>query len=276
MIKSTYLSAVVFMLWSPLGISGTIIKIQNNNELTTVLTDGQRAKMTMAGDEYVIVDYKSQQMNVVNPQKQEVMVMDTSVMPKTGNAPTVHTELKQKGAGSNVAGYGTQKFEYYANGKLCGVVYGSKKAYQVKGIKELFNAMKAMVERQQAVLGGFAGMMDACTLADMKMSDHVSSVGVPMRTEKKGRIEMEIRSIQLDANVPAATFSIPASYRKVSMQDQMNAMDEGAKNIRKQVQQHQPQMQQMMQQMQQSGQLTPEMMEQMRRAQEMMQQYQQQ
>ena len=109
----------------------------------------------------------------------------------------------------------------------------------------------------------------------MKMSEHVAKIGVPMRTEKQGRVEMQIKSIQLNANVPASTFVIPASYKRISMQGQMNAMSDEVKRAKQQMQQQQPQMQQMMQQMQQSGQLTPEMMEQMKRAQEMMKQYQQ-
>ena len=272
--KRLCFSALALLLCSSVAVGGTILEIKNKNEVTTVLTDGQQARMTMGGDEYAIVDYKTRIVRMVNPQKQEVLLLSPNTMPAGASGPRINTRVNQKGAGITVVGYKTQKFEYSANGKSCGVIYGSKDAFQAKGIKELFNAMKTMIERQQAILGGLAGMLDVCTLADMKISDHVNSIGVPMRMEKNGQVEMEIKSIKLNADIAANTFKIPASYRTMTVQEQMNAM-KYAPAMQQKMQQQQPPMHEMMQQMQQSGQLSPEIMQQMRQAQEMMQQYQQ-
>ncbi len=100
------------------------------------------------------------------------------------------------------------------------------------------------------------------------VSEHVNTIGVPMRTEKNGRVDSEVKSIQLNVELAADTFVIPASYKTVTMEQQMREMKQA-------MQKHQPQMQQMMQQMQQSGRMSPEMMEQMRRMQDMMQPRQQ-
>jgi len=271
MIKAIQLMGILFLFSSPAIQAGTIIEIKSDNEMTTVLTDGKQARMNMAGSEYVLIDYKKQDIKVVSKQKQEVMLLDTDGMPTGNTAPVVRTSINKMGTGSVIAGYKTQKFSYTANGETCGVIHGSKAAYQVNGVKELFIAMKAMMEKEMAVMGGYAGMADACTLADMQVSDHVNTIGVPMRTEKNGIIDSEIMHIKTDVALPADTFIVPASYKTVSMQDKMKSM---SKEMQK-MQQSQPQMQEMMRQMQQSGQLTPEMMEQMRRTQEMMQQYQQ-
>lgn len=259
---------LLLMLSSAVSQAATVIEVQSNSDLTTVVTNGQLARMNMSGNEYVIVDYRKQTVKVVSPQKQQVMLLGADETATGNNGPQVHTSIKNLGAGIVVAGYPTQKYAYSANGKPCGVIYGSRDVYQQQGIKELFQAMKTMMENQRAVLGGLAGMIDDCTLADMKVSDHVKTVGVPMRTEKNGRVETEIKSIKQGVTLPADTFVIPASYKTLTMQDQINA---ASKSMAK----HQPQMQQMMRQMQQSGQMTPEMMEQMRRSQEMMRQYQQ-
>jgi hypothetical protein len=275
MIKPIRLFAISFIFCSPALQAGTIIQIQNKNELSTVLTDGTQVRMNAGESEYIIIDYKSHRVKVVSPQKQEVMLLDTDGMAAGNNAPVVRTSINKIGAGGAIAGYKTQKFSYTANGKPCGIIYGSRDAYQVKGIKELFSAMKSMVEKQQAVLGGFAGMVDDCTLADMKLSDQVNTIGVPMRTVKNGRVETEIKSIKVNVTLPADTFVIPASYKAVTMQEQMNEVSKDMSTMQQQMQQYQPQMQQMMRQMQESGQLSPEALEQMRRAQEMMKQYQQ-
>ncbi len=220
MIKSIQLTAVLCLLSSSIAVAGTIIDIQNKNQLTTVLTDGQQARVNMGEGEFVLVDHSSQQLMMVNPHKQEIMLFDGQQIPAGNNGPRVRTAVKLIGAGINIAGYQTNKYEYFANGKFCGVIYGSKTAYQVQGVKALFSAMRMLMDRQQAILGGLANMLDVCTLADMKLSDHVATIGVPMRSEKNGEVETEIKNIQVGVEIPSYIFAIPASYRIVTMPGQ--------------------------------------------------------
>ena len=217
MIKSIQFTAVLCLLGSSMTMAGTIIDIQNKNQLTTVLTDGQHARVNMGEGEFVLVDHRSQQLMMVNPHKHEIMLFDGKQILASNNGPMVRTAVKLIGAGINIAGYKTNKYEYSANGKFCGVIYGSKTAYQVQGVKKLFSAMKMLMDRQQAILGGLAGMLDVCTLADMKLSDHVATIGVPMRSEKNGYVETEIKNIKLNAEMPANVFVIPTSYRVTTM-----------------------------------------------------------
>ncbi len=282
MIKLIKIFGVITLLVSTnTALAGTVIRIQNNGDMTTVMTDGKLARLSMSGDEneYIIIDYRKQTVNVVSPQKHQVMQLNAGQMAAGAQGPQVRTAMKELGSGVKVAGYPTRKYSFSANGKSCGVIYGSREVYQKEGIKELFQAMRTMMERQRAILGGLAGMVDDCTLADMKISDHVKAVGVPMRSERDGRVETEIKSIKYGVTLPADTFVIPASYKVLTMQQQINAAKKNMMNAQQRTRQHNtqpPQMQDMMRQLQQSGQLTPEMMQQMRRSQGMMQQYQQQ
>ena len=282
MIKTIQFLLITLFLSSSV-LAGTVIEIQNNNEDMSIMTDGQRVRMNMSGADYVIVDYKNKNVSVVDPQKQQVMQLNVDEVAKGNSAPLVRTSVKRLSSGQMIAGYKTQKYSYTANGKSCGVIYGSADAYQVRDIKALLGAMKTMLEKQRAALGGFAAFVDDCTLADLQVVDHVNTIGMPMRTEKNGRVESEVKSINVDVALPANTFVIPANYRNVTMQDEMKAATKDIVNAQQQIQQRgyygqqgqQPQVQQMARQMQQSGQMTPEMMEQMRRSQEMMRQYQQ-
>ena len=282
MIKTIQFLLITLFLSSSV-LAGTVIEIQNNNEDMSIMTDGQRVRMNMSGADYVIVDYKNKNVSVVDPQKQQVMQLNVDEVAKGNSAPLVRTSVKRLSSGQMIAGYKTQKYSYTANGKSCGVIYGSADAYQVRDIKALLGAMKTMLEKQRAALGGFAAFVDDCTLADLQVVEHVNTIGMPMRTEKNGRVESEVKSINVDVELPANTFVIPANYRNVTMQDEMKAATKDIVNAQQQIQQRgyygqqgqQPQVQQMARQMQQSGQMTPEMMEQMRRSQEMMRQYQQ-
>lgn len=223
MIKPIQLLVLLFLLCSPV-MAGTIIEIQNNNELTTLITDGQKVRMNMSESEYVIVDFSNHGVKVINPQKQQVTFLNTNYMTAGKNAAAVQISINKLGFGQEIAGYKTQKFSYQANGKPCGIIYGSKDAYQAKGIKELLAALTTMMEQQRAALGGFASLVDVCTLADMQLIDHVNTVGVPMRTEKNGSVELEIKSIKADVTLADDTFVIPASYKVLGAKQQMKAV----------------------------------------------------
>lgn len=272
MIRPIRLFTIMF-LFSSSVMAGTIVEILDEDELTTVMIEGKQARINVSAEEYVIVDHVNNSVRFVNPQERQVMLLNASDIPGSSNASVVNTSINALGGGLSIAGYNTQKFSYSANGRSCGTIYGSKDAYQAKGIKELFAALKTMMEKQRAIMGGFANMVDACTLADMNVSDHVNTIGVPMRTERDGRIRSEVKSIKVDVNLPADAFVIPATYKTVTMHGQMKSMSGDAARAQKKMQQYEPQMQDMMKQMQQSGQISPEMMEQMRQAQEMMRQY---
>lgn len=275
MTKPMQLIAIVLFLMSSTAVmAGTVIELQNNNELNTVLTDGNQARMNMGGSDYMIVDYKSHSVSVVSPQKQQVMLLDTGSAAAMNKTPLVRTAVKNLGTGQAVAGYNTQKYGFTANGKSCGLIYGSKDAYQAHGIKELLAAMRTMMQKQRDMLGAFASLVDDCTLADMSITDHVNTIGVPMRTERNGKVETEVKSIRTDVALPADVFHIPPSYKSVNMLGQVQAASKDM-GRQQQAQQHLPQTQQMAQHMHQSGQLPPQAMERMRRTQQMRQQYQQ-
>lgn len=294
LITSNKLSQITgaFLVFCSFSVmAGTILEVNSAGERTTMLTDGKLARLNMASQEYVIIDYRKELVKVVDTQNRQVMVLDLrAAANKAPPGNKVIVSLKNLGAAQNVAGYATNKFEYMANGRSCGVLFASKRAYQEKGIKDLMSAMQTMLKKQQSVLGGFAGFVDDCTLADMELTGQVGTIGLPMRSLKNGIVENEIKSIKVDVALPADTFSIPAGFKSITLQDKIKQASKGLSNTppehagmppsarqqgMPQAAQMQPQIQEMMRQMQQSGQLTPEMMEQMRRSQQMMQQYQQ-
>jgi hypothetical protein len=262
---------VLLLLSSPLLQAATVIEVQRNNDLNTVVTDGKFARMNMSASEYVIVDYMKQTVKVVNTQKQQIMMLDAAELASTNNGPLVRTSIQRLGEGIKVAGYPTQKYSYSANGKTCGLIYGSMDVYQKQGIKELFQALKVMMDKQRAVLGGLVSMVDDCTLADMRLSDHVKKVGAPMRTDKNGRVQTEIKSIKYGVNLPADTFVIPASYKAITLQDKISSASTVSSGDSHRSAQHNlqgpAQAQPMMRQM------SPQMMEQLRRNQGNMRQY---
>jgi len=275
MINSIRIMSAILLLNTSVVMAGTIVTMKSGNDFSEIITDGKKARMGMGDGGYVIVDYKTHSVKAVDPKRKQVMLLAADDIPKGGQAPKVQVSINDLGSGPSVAGYKTRKFSYKVNGKSCGIIYGSKEAYKLQGIKELFNAMQTMAQRQQAMMGGYASMVDDCTLGDIKMGEHVTTVGVPMRMEDNGKIDTEVVKISLNVSLPADSFTVPSSYQTKSMAGEINKAKKDMAKMGQQMQQHQPQIQQMMQQMQQSGQMPPEVMEQIRKAQEQMKQYQQ-
>ena len=280
MFKKSHLSILALLLitvnFPVAAFAGTVIKIQDADEMTTMLTDGKRARVNISADEYVIVDFASQKINMVNPRKQQVMVFNTKKNANSGQHSTgasrslVKLALNYKGKTKNIAGYRSDKYEYSANGKNCGVVYASKNALQAQGVKQLLNAMQAMIDQQRDVMGGFVAMIDDCKLADMQLTEKINEIGVPMQREENGHVTTQVKSIDVGVPLPADIFVVPASYKNTTIEEQIQQAYQGVTKGAPGVAPTQPQMQQL----QQSGQLTPEMIEQMRSARKMMQQYQ--
>jgi len=216
MIKMVVLLGLVMISNSALW-AGTIVKMQNKDEFTSIIADGHLARLQMPDAEYAIVDYKKNKVKIVNPTKKQVTVLTIKNINPRNDSNAVNISINKLGAGEVVAGYETQKYRYFANGKMCGVIYGSQAAYESQGIKELFSAVKILMKKQYALLGGFASLVDVCTLADMQVGKYVATIGVPMRTEKNGSIESEVISIKIDVSLPADVFTIPAAYKTITM-----------------------------------------------------------
>jgi len=272
MIKTIQIISTSLLFSSSISMAGTIIEIKNNNEIITVLTDGKQARVNTGDSDYVIVDFKNNNVKTVDRQKRQVQLFYIDNMSTTGKAPKIQTSIKNLGAGSSIAGYKTQKFSYAVNGKTCGVIHSSKAAYQHKDVKAMFNAIKTVMQQQLAMLGGFASMVDACTLADIEISNYVATIGAPMRIEKKGSIDTEVKSIKFNVTLPADTFVIPVSYKTVAINGEAQKMQKGTAQMPRHVSQNQ---QPQMQQMKQPGQMPPGAMERIRRTQQQMRQYQQ-
>jgi hypothetical protein len=195
--------------------TGTIVEIQSGNELTTAITNGHKVRMDMSDTEYAIVDYKNHGVQLINPQKQTVTLLNMDDLPAGSANIKINASLSHLGPGKPVAGFKTQKFSYSANGKNCGVIYGSENAYHQPGVKQLVAAMQTMMEKQRAALGRFASLVDACTLADMQLINHVDTIGVPMLTVWAGSVELEVKNISVDVAIANDVFEIPAMYKAV-------------------------------------------------------------
>lgn len=246
--------------------AATVIDLVHENVPSTIQSDGHKARLMRDGADYVIVDYAAGTIKAVSEREQKAVVVDMNTVPESLRKPMIQIDFRPYGQGPQIAGYATEKYEYFAGGKSCGFIYGSRDALQADGVGAVFKAMNTMVNSQRAILGGYAAFMGACKQADLSLGFHVERIGLPMRQESRGVVTTEVKSVRTGVQLPAEAFTIPAHYAEVTALDEMTSVRQKRNEVRKlPPEQMPPHMQNIMRQMQESGQLTPEMMEQMRR-----------
>jgi len=244
----------------------TILKIKNeDSSVTEIMSNGEKTRFSMAPEPgYVLISHTDHDMFIIVPEEKSIMKMNMG-MP-TGNKPElVNIQIKSIGSGPKVAGYQTKKYTIKADGQDCGIVFGSKKALQNSDISKMFNDINQMMENQYQMMGGAMDMMDACERAEMNIAAQIETIGLPLRTlDKNGVLTSDVLSIETHATLPATTYELPSNYAMTSMAEEMKSMQEKM-----------PDMEKMMESMNKSGHMPPDAIEELKRIEEMMKQFQQ-
>jgi len=255
------------LLYSGLIHAGTFIEVKHDNTLSTILSEGDKTRMSSSSSDYLVIDNSSKTIKAVNDAQRKVVVIDMNSLSVSDVAP-VRVEFRNYGKGPSIAGFDTTRYEYMVDGRSCGFVYGSRSAMQADGIETMFMAMNTMIDSQRAMMGRFASLLDECKQADISLNEHVERIGLPMRTERKGTIKSEVKSIRLNVPVPPDSFIVPDNYVAVGAIDEMKAVEKQRHDARRAPADQMPaHMQDIMKQMRESGRYTPEQIERMQRMQ---------
>jgi hypothetical protein len=223
--------------------------------------------MSSSSTDYLVIDSSSKTIKAVNDAQRKVVVIDMNSLSVSDVAP-VRVEFRNYGQGPRIAGFDTTRYEYMVDGRSCGFVYGSQSAMQADGIESMFMAMNTMIDSQRAMMGRFASLLDECKQADISLNEHVERIGLPMRTERKGTIKSEVKSIRLNVPVPPESFIVPDNYVAIGALDEMKSVEKQRYDARRApAEQMPPHMQDIMKQMRESGRYTPEQIERMQRMQ---------
>lgn len=220
------------------------------------------------GGDYMLVDTAKGTAYVVMPERKAALDLSESLrQADSADADQgVVTQFKQGGSGPTIAGYTTTKVDYSAAGQYCGSLFVSKAALKESGMGHIFGAIQKMMAQAQSFARAFNTNTDPCDAADRQVSGKIQEIGMPLRAlDKKGMLESEVTRVDKNAKLPPAAFSFPNHYEVQNIAQ----MQQGAQQ---RMQPQMPQMEQMLKQMQESGKLSPEAMEQLERARQMMQQ----
>ena len=245
-----------FFLASPLG-AATMIEIKSNDSISRIYSDGKKARMGMDESGYIIIDPAAGTAHtVIDAQKEVVKItLDEDVATKEAK---VDVKVKEAGAGPEIIGYSTMKYDFYINDQFCGSVFSSKKAMEEAQIQPVYTFIQKMTAKMQALSSQFSPQNDPCLLGGAAMTEKVMALGLALKSvEKDGSVSSEIVKIDTKAQLPEKAFVIPEGYQVKDMNQMHESMQQGMKNP-------DVDLGEMMKKLEESGDMPPEMLEQMK------------
>ena len=252
------------------------IKFKNVKDSTsTISSNGHKVRINgaqMSG--YVLVDSVSGEFFMVDPERKEIIRATPVEIEADEEDERLSVSLRPRGAGDEIAGYSTGRFDLISNGIQCGRVNGSSELVTNPDLQHMFKAMQGMHKMMRSLMAGMAGLLTECQRASSRLSDLVDTAGFVMRVvDDKGKLLFEVLSVDSSIKLADDYYALPADMTVVNMNEKVEqALQKGQEII-----QQTPDMDQMMQQFQQnSGEINEETKQQMQQMMEQMQQLQSQ
>lgn len=250
------LTLLIFPLISTSLYAATMIEIKDSKGISTIYSDGIRARMETPGDEgYMIVDSGTGDAYAVMPSQRQVMKM--TVPKKTASVPKIKTKFKKSGKGPSIVGYRTSRIDYYAGGEHCGTHFTSKAALKDIKMEKIFDVIRKMSRKARSFSRQFGNQQrDPCKESEEALIEKFTEIGMPLRSlGRKGDLDSEVIRINKNAKLPPNAFRFPSNY-------EVRDMREMEKYNQRQME-HAPQIDEMMKQLRESGNLPPGVLEQM-------------
>jgi hypothetical protein len=237
---------------------------------STISSNGQKVRINgakMPG--YVLVESVTGAYFMVDPKRNEAIMATPVEIAGVEEDARLSISLKPRGAGEEIAGYGTGRYDLISNGIQCGILNGSSELMQNRDLRHMFEAMQGMHKMMRSLNAGMAGLLTECQRATSRLADLVDTAGFIMRVvDDKGELLFEVLSVSTDVKLADDYYALPAGMKVVDMSEKAEQAIQKGQEIIQQV----PDMEQMMQQ--NGGQIDEETQPQMKQMMKQMQQLQ--
>ena len=219
---------------------------------TTISIKGEWARVDEGNEPgFHLWNLKTGEMHMVDPNERTIMTINLRKKGAKGKHRPVKANVKKIGKGPKIAGYPTIEYQLSTNGRQCGKEFVSSAAAKSPDVRRLvsnFAELSSIDEMLPGPMGAAAqAMMDPCDRAAMSFGKQIPKLGMPLKSlDASGAVETEVTRIDTHAKLDKKLFTLPADYKRTSMEEEMgNAM----KEMQQMMQNVPPEMQQMMQQM---------------------------
>lgn len=206
-------------------LAATLIESRDGSgELTQMWIEGDMARLQQPGKEgHMLMNLRHGRLYGVDDVRKQAMEIELGSSTAPAAAGKLEARLEDKGAGPKIAGYPTRHYLLTGAGEACGEYYLSKQALEHKDIRSMANSFRNMRTDAEASDA-------ACDRAEHYAVTRFPELGFPMRQVSSEGIQHEIVRIQPNAKAPGS-FTIPADYRRISMQQVMEEMLKQQQNM---------------------------------------------
>lgn len=214
--------------------AATIIRMEAGQQrLPSLMTvENGKARMQSEPDNYILIDASAGQYLYVMRAEQQVVQMnsappaDAQPSGKTSALPAV--KLVHKGAGPKIAGFATQRYQLFANGKLCLNTYLSRDAMVRGDLKDFLDGFYRLQAKQKQEYRAIGTRYEPCDDAQETLMGRYPELGLAMRTiDATGQLRQEIVEMQLGVAVKPEAFQVPQGFKQVTHEELLRAMEGG-------------------------------------------------
>ena len=207
------------------------IKFKNvKGSTSTISSNGHKVRINgaqMSG--YVLVDSASGEFFMVDPKRKEIIRATPVEIALDEEDERLSISLMPRGAGDEIAGYSTGRFDLISNGIQCGRVNGSSELVKNRDLQHMFEAMQGMHKMMRSLMAGMAGLLTECQRATSRLSDLVDTAGFVMRVvDDKGKLLFDVLSVDSSIKLADDYYALPADMTVVDMNEKVGqAMQKG-------------------------------------------------
>lgn len=238
--NTKYLISFFCLLVPSFSYAASMIESRSeNNEISTILIEGNKARIETSGNNgFLVMDVANKSLKMVIHEFQAILDMsDVFTRPParttTADGDFIDTYTESKGLGPKIAGYETEEYEIFANDKYCGSAFVSIRAVQETGMRKFAGVLQNLsghIEHKMSSLS-MPHQQSICEIATNKLTDQIQSIGFPLKSiNQYKQLTNEITRINTRASLPANAFDIPAHYKLTTPSEMMHKATKQIKN----------------------------------------------
>lgn len=220
--RSAVLATLVALSSAP-ATAATVVETRDAAGQTSTMTvQGPRARIQMGPQRYVLIDTAEGSYYAVDVRRRVVMNMGqvpehvTDLPRSEAAAREAEVEFRHVGSGPRIAGYPTEHYRLYADGRLCQQSYLSRAALDAAEMAEFLQGFHRFSKRQQERYRALGVAAEPCEQAEQVAAARHPQLGMPMKIVANGQIRQEVLRLRTGVDVPAQQLEAPAGFRLIA------------------------------------------------------------
>jgi hypothetical protein len=214
--------------------AATIIRMEAGPQrMPSLMTiENGKARMQSEPDNYILIDPSADQYLYIMRSEQQIVQMNSAPPAEAGHPgkasalPAV--KVVHKGAGPKIAGYATQRYQLFANGKLCLNTYLSREAMERGKLKDFLDGFYRLQAKQKQEYRAIGTQYAPCDDAQEILMGRYPELGMAMRTlDPKGQLRQEVVDVQTGVTVKPEAFQAPEGFKQLTHEEFLRLMEGG-------------------------------------------------